>query len=438
MKPTQILRSALLSLSLLAALGTTTAYSQQAAQDILTLVQNEDYDGARAALAKTEHNDLDALFLEAQIFTRKGQVNEAIAIYRAILAAQPDQVRIRQVLAQTLFQIGEFESSRFHFRKLLEAEQNPQLRAQYANALSQIQKNIPSGVSASFSFVPSSNINRGTNNETIEGGGIFGAGTISDLGRKTSGIGFQLNVAGFHKIPYGDSGLFTFTAAATQVLYTAETFNIFQPSVSVRYDNSSPLGIWSLNGSVSHTLRRGDLEATFYDYTSYALSLSGRRKLSGPNILTYSLTGRYFDPDSDANDSQKGPSYELNLGGQRQLNAAHALIGGFKVGRGLPQSASYRYKSLAAYMGVSSSWPKGWSSYVGLEAGKRNYDENFGFFSFKRDDGYQTLTASVLNSNFSWRGISPRVTCSYTENRSNVAFFDYNSYECNILMTKDF
>ncbi len=438
-------KAAIAGLTLLLMVPFTPAVGQSTAVGILDLVRQGDFDGARAALAETPHSDIDELFLEAQIFTAQGSPGDAVTIYRAILAVQPDLIEIRQVLAQTLFQMGDFEAARFHFRTLLETDRRDGLRQQYANALRQIQQNIPSGFGASFAIVPSSNINRGTTNTVILAGDP-NSGTISQSGRETSGVGFQLGVNGFLRIPRAEGGLFTLTASATQVLYSESVFNVFQPSLSARFENASESGIWSWEAFARRTFRRDLVQPSNIvgvpdtvsnsSANTFGLVFSGRRALSGPNILTYSALVQ--QTTFDTLDTQSGPSATFKLGVQRNINPSTSINGGITVGRGLPKDDAFKFRSAAVNVGVSKNWTGGWATFAGAEVGLRWFDADFGFTQMERNDRYMTVTASVLNSTYSWQGFSPRVTCNWQTTSSNIGFYDFDAYECNILMTKDF
>lgn len=441
-------KTAIACLALSCAAWSGPAYAQSTATGILQLVQQGDFDGARAALAKTPHGDIDELFLEAQILTRQGQPAEAVKIYRAILAVQPGQIEIRQILAQTLFQMGDFEAARFHFRELLESDRREGFKQQYAAALRQIEQNTPSGVSASFAIVPSTNINRGTTNTYVQPGDPT-SGTISDSGKETSGVGLQIGVSGYYKIPRAQGGLYTLTASATQVLYDDAVYNVFQPTLAVRFENGNEAGIWSWEVFARRTYRRDTREPSSTTISnssanSYGVALSGRRALSGPNILSFSTVLQHTEYDSPKTPNhrslqvQSGPSATFKLGLQRNLNNTTAINGGIGLGRGLPKSDSFKYRSASIDAGVSKTWKGGWATYVGAETGLRWYDADFGFTGMKRNDRYLTLTASVLNSTLSWNGFSPRVTCSWQTNSSNIGFYDYDATECNVLMTRGF
>lgn len=429
-----VLKSAIAGLAVLGTMALSSANAQSTADGILELVQQGDFDGARAELAKTPHSDIDELFLEAQILTVAGQPQEAVKIYRAILAVQPGQIEIRQVLGRALLEMGDFEAARFHFRILLETDRRDGIKEQYAAILRQIQQNTPSGISASFAIVPSTNINRGTTNTYVSDG----LGLIGDSSKETSGVGLQFGVSGFYKIPSKRGGFYTLNASALQVLYSETAYNVFQPTVALRFENGNEAGIWSWEAFARRTFRRDPLEATSENGSSnsYGLSFSGRKALGGPNILTYSTLIQQTDYDNFP--TQTGPTATFKLGVQRNVSASTSIIGGIKLGRGLPKDPAFRYRSAGVDLGVSKSWKGGWATYLGGEYGLRWYDSNFGFTGKTRNDRYLTVTASVLNSTISWRGFSPRVTCNWQTNASNIGFYAYDATECNVLLTRGF
>ena len=421
------------------------APAQTAGADILSLVAQGKFDEARAALEGIPHNDLDALFLEAQILTRQGRPDEAVRIYRAILAAQPGQIPIRRVLAETLLAMGDLEGAKFHFRRLLETDRRDGVSEQYATILRRIEQNSPSGVSASFALVPSTNINRGTTNTYVQPGDPT-SGTINQSSKETSGIGAQISATGFLKFPRQKGGVFTLTASAVQVLYEDAVYNIFQPTLSARFENGSEAGIWSWEVFARRTFRRDVLQPSGIpgipgtvsnsSANSYGISFAGRRALGGPNILTYSTVIQQTDYDSLTN--QSGPSATFKLGLQRNVNTTTAVNGGIVLGRGRPTGDAFKYRTAGVEAGVSKTWTGGWATYTGAEYGLRWYDAPFGFTGTKRNDRYFTVTGSVLNSTISWNGFSPRVSCSWQTNASNIGFYDYDATECNVLLTRGF
>ena len=405
------------------------AAAQNNGAGLLSMVGQGQYDTARDALAQVEHSPVDEAFLEAQILAHQGRLVEAVEIYRAILAASPDLVPVRQVLAQTLLNMGDFDAARFQFRTLMEAEANADLRVQYANALRLIDQQTPSGINASLAIIPSTNVNRGTYNTSIQAGALNFS--IDPSSRQSSGVGLQFGLNGFWRKPVNSNSVLTFAAGASQTLYDDDQFNILQPYVSVAYSRTEPTSTWSLTGFANRALREsGD------DYTTYGMQYAARRQLTGPNTLSYSLQAQ--QTDFDVQTVQSGPTYSLDVGVQRQINPTTSITGGVKLSRGLPEGDHLKFLSTSLYGGVSKNWRGGWTAFTGLEVGTRNYDANFTALPFEREDEFLTLRGSVLNSTISYAGFAPRLNCTVQFNTSNVAFYDYNATECSFELTRGF
>ena len=101
-----MIRSGLLAAMTALVMQTTPAFAQVGGAGLLSMVGQGQYDKARTALGQVEHSQVDELFLEAQILAHQGRLEEAVAAYRTILAANPGLTPVRQILAQTLFNLG--------------------------------------------------------------------------------------------------------------------------------------------------------------------------------------------------------------------------------------------------------------------------------------------------------------------------------------------
>ena len=395
-------------------------------QGIIDLVRAGKYDAARAMHDKLPHAPIDEVFLEAQIFTAKGQIADAITAYRAILTARPDLIPARQLLARLLFSIGDWDAARFQYRTLFDATSNRAQRAQYAKILGEIQRRIPSGYTTTFTLTPSSNINRGTGNNEI----FLGAPLIDEQVEQ-SGVGAQLGLGAFYRIPQGETAVLVFNAQAFYTHYSQDVFNIMQPRLSVAYENTTPKQMTRFALTAERVLRKRESS-----YTILSFDHSGRRALEGPNTLTWSAGVRQFDFDHSP--AQDGPEFNMRLGLQRQMSPTLSLIGGIGLGRGVPESEVFRYYRLSANLGVSKNWQGGWATFAGLEIGSRQYDAKFPTLPDNRADTYWSLRGTVLNSTISYQGFAPRVNCLYLRNTSNVGFYDYTTLECGVQLTREY
>lgn len=75
---------------------------------------------------------------------------------------------------------------------------------------------------------------------------------------------------------------------------------------------------------------------------------------------------------------------------------------------------------------------------LGLRLGHRGYSGVFPLDAQPRADDYIALSFGVQNSQINLGGFTPNLNCSYTRNRSNIAFYDYEATECTARLTREF
>ncbi len=98
----------------------------------------------------------------------------------------------------------------------------------------------------------------------------------------------------------------------------------------------------------------------------------------------------------------------------------------------------FAYKGVKLTGAVTKSWENGLRTSFGLNVGKRDFEDNYILRSFPRADDFWGVSASLFSPKFEFKGIAPRLSCSYTRNRSNIEFFIYNVSECRIALTRNF
>jgi hypothetical protein len=410
------------------------AAAQTAPQEIIALVQQGKFDAARAALKAQPHSELDRLFVEAQIFAVQGRAGDAIAVYRAMLSIAPGLIPVRIALADAMFATGDYDGARFHYNRLIELDNRPEARAAYARRLQTIAANEPSGFSAILSFTPSSNINRGSLNDTFTtatSGVLGGVGTISPEGQETSGIGVRVGGTGFLRYPVGEGRNWTLTGSAQATLYDADVFNVYQVNVAAQHqvvDGDTRFEITPFAGRVIRELGS--------DYSRFGVTVAQRWVEDGPVVRSLSGTLEYTGFDEA--DLLSGVTLAGRTSWQKQISQRSAVNGRMTLLRGQTEGAQHRYWGLTFDGGVSQNWSGGWATYLGVRAGLRRYDDEFTFGAPERADDFVALQGSVLNSTIVIEGFSPRINCLVEGQRSNIAFYDYNVYECGVVLTRAF
>ena len=135
-------------------------------------------------------------FLWGTLALKKGDTDEAIKRFRAILARDPTLLRVRLDLALAFFRNEDDSSAEYHFRQVL-SDETKLTQATVNNIvilLDQIRRRKKWSVSVNGYLNLDDNVNSSTKAKTIP---LFGLpATLSEDARQKSGIGLTLNVSG--------------------------------------------------------------------------------------------------------------------------------------------------------------------------------------------------------------------------------------------------
>lgn len=136
------------------------------------MVLNRQFEAAKplvAALAATPEYTLERRFLTGYIAVETGHVDEAIAEFRAILASDPKQTRVRLELARALMMKGDRAAADHHYR-LASQDKNlpPEIAATIRSVRGVIRDRRNWHLNVDFGLAPDSNINNATAAETVD------------------------------------------------------------------------------------------------------------------------------------------------------------------------------------------------------------------------------------------------------------------------------
>lgn len=385
---------------------------------ILKLVEQGRFDEARAELAKEKHTDLDALLLEARIRMVAKKATEAVTILRAILAAQPQLIGVRQLLAEALMDAEDWDAASYHLKALQAADPRPGAQAAYANGLKTIAARKPFGVYGSIAITPSDNATDASNSEDYRSG-VKSKSNIGLFVRRHVGTHrFQLN------------------------LETDITLN----SVD-RFKRASP------RASLSWQNRRGrnyeQARLTFervFDHDSVNKSKTAQatvgfgRMLDTRHDIFGSASLRRTTYDNAPASNGHGLSGEIGL--SRQISPSFYIYGAVGYNRYSAEAVYSSYKMPSLRVGGGMSWKGGWNATLALSGSYKEYDGPMRFMglgtSTIRKDRTVAIQASIVNSNFSWAGFAPRLNCSWQKVESTIDRNDSLSRECGLLLTREF
>ena len=389
-------------------------------------------EAARAALAKDAVDDAEFLlegvrpgegdvdeldFLRGSIALKRGDWQAAIGRFRAMLARDPNLLRVRLDLALAYFNAGEDSSAAYHFRQALGAEDLPAAaRAKALTFLELIRRRKTWSVSGSLALAPDSNINNATSARLIE---LFGLpAQLSEDARESSGVGVIANISGGYEARLAPDLRFRTAGSLQTRTYGQSEFNDrtvsfragprffferfdLRPELTVQgrhlggetYSRSAGVKLssdwlvapaWRLNGSVG--MERVAYETFLGDGTIVAATLGLAHAYGQATVLRANAAFRRESLDRDAYSWRE---YIVDLSASRELPAGFVVSGG----------PSYRWR---AYDGPLLSLSR-----------------------VPREDETWAARITVSNRHIAWYGFMPEITVRFEERDSNVALYDY-------------
>lgn len=393
-----------------------------------------DYDAARAALTTGrfdgEENAFRAAFLLAIVQARTGELADAERRLREILAQRPAFDRVRLELASVLAAQGRREAASFQLRKLADAANDGATRDQLETLIDRINPRGGWSATAFMTLAPSTNINNGTQNTTIDINGLPFA--ITPGGLAESGIGLTTGVAASYTHPLSESlsafaaGSFAFTD------YGRSAYD--KPAIETRA-GLSWRGISYLMSAelIADRVWIGGLP------NSHGLGgrLSARWNFAPHWLISGETTWitRFADLPGGANARTWRTSATLRF----SPDATQAWWVGGEVETETVEGRRFAsYVETSGRVGHSRDLAYGITVSAEAEFGVRQYRDIFPLMREARADGFGELRLTALKRDFQLFGLTPRVGVSYFVQKSNVALHDYDRWSGDVTFTKEF
>lgn len=160
------------------------------------------------------------------------------------------------------------------------------------------------------------------------------------------------------------------------------------------------------------------------------------KTLSKFDSLAISLTDEYrIHPTRDY---QNGTFTSVIISGIHQINSKFSISAGFQAEVSNPEASHLQYVGSKIFGGLSNAWKNGVHSTIGVQIGSRQFVGLYPLTLTPRSDVYTGVSVSAYSDKISYMGFAPKVSCSFTFNGSNIAFFDYQATDCQIGFTQRF
>lgn len=371
------------------------------------------------------------LFIEGLIERQRGHLREAVRKFRAALAADPSLTLVRAELAKTLEMMGEDDSAKHHLELLEQAAPDAESAAGIKAFIDRIDAKRPYSFSGYISIAPSTNINNGTSNDKIY---LYGLPfDIDPHSRKTSGVGLAGGLSAAYSKHLSEDLLAVVAGGANAKVYKDSDFNQYIASESADLRYLFDWGYVGLGPVASQTFGNDSIEPGYWSVgpriaLSYAIDPQNRVNASSTVEFR-----NYRD-----NDVSNGYAVLNNVALTHAFNSGFVGFVGGGVDRVTTGANHLDYWSYSATLGAYREWPMGLTTNCALELRRSNYDGDFPLMTEPREDRRLTASVSLTKRDFDIMGYAPVVEYSYTLNKSNVGFYDYDSHTVDFRLTKDF
>lgn len=398
---------------------------------VKVLVAEGDYPAARQqARATTAGAPTQALWIqlaEGLILADQKRYDEAARAFRAILTEAPDFEPARLELTSVLARSGQREAALYHAELLASTTDNEQFR-RVLEPLLEAARGRPWGVSLRFAIEPSTNINRGSSQETI----AVGDSDLVIENQAEEGVAVRLGATAFRRWTLNENWGLTLSGGVShrQVLSGGSA------------DETTISGRLPL----SRRLERGRLsfgpfyERTFSDGKRYRdrTGLEAGLLLSLQPDRTWFARGRWANQDYATLDYLDGHRSNLRIGYARQASAALSwgIDSSFLRETSGREHLNHSDFGLGAF--VARDWSSGITTTFRADVVREEYDGDFPSKSFARTDTETRLRITVRNRNWQIGRVTPELSYTFTNSSSNVEFYDYDSHDLGFAFTSRF
>ncbi len=388
------------------------------------LVAAKRYDEAKpmlAALAQVPELRMETRFLNGMAAAGRGDHKTATDFYKAILADDPGQTRVRLELGREMLAMGKFQSADRQFRL---AQQDGELPDDVAKTIRAVRDVIRARrawrLDVDFGLAPDSNINNATSAETVmvSWGGWQLPLTLDDKARAKTGVGQTASVSAGLRLPVSENVSALVDLDSSGANYAGTDFDDVQAQAGagaeLRLTRDTSVSLEAVGAQRWYggrlVSRQTGIKAGF------------QARLSGADQIGLQLdtrkTDALFDGNYDGWQSGLYATYEHAV--SRTLVAS---TGAFARRDSLVAPA-YSNTELGVIAGFGGELSHGITFGVSGSASRAVYDAPILLFSpDPRTDWRWTARATLGNREIALWGFSPQISASWSRIDSSVAYY---------------
>ena len=363
--------------------------------------------------------ELERWYLLAKIERLKGNIDEAIRIYRKLLDEKPDLVKIRYELALCYMKKEQWHRADYHLRLAMAGENLPDdVKKMMAYYRYVIRQNKRWNIWFNLGAAPDNNINNGNGGEecVVNGWGRF----CRDLKEPETAVGVNLTLGGNYEFVLSDHWRWKSDANVYSNMYDKHEYDdlYLTASTGPRYIWNrgdvwlAAIGVRRRYGGKGYNRSYGGKAETNYDFT---------RSLSG-GLTLRTLSNKYDEYGPFLN----GRTYSGNLRISYAFDAHLYTVLRTGLTREKTVNPIYSYWQPSVGIGFGAELSHGFHIYAEPFFYWTTYDDkqwvvkNNRFTQITERDFAQRYAVSLSNNKFDIWGFVPTVTLSFTKRDSNI------------------
>ena len=406
------------------------------------MVYDGDYDRAQDILVKMPQTnslpvEIERWYLLAQIEQKKGNIDEAIRIYRKILDDQPDLAKIRYELAICYMLKHQWYRADYHLRLAMAGKDIPDEVKQRMMYLRYVaRQNKRWNLWFNFGAAPDNNVNQASGGEEYiqnEWGEFYRV-----LPKPEKAIGYNFLLGGNYEFKLSVNWRWKNEGNIYTNIYNKHKFDDLYLSGA-----TGPRYIWE-KGDV---WLAGIIGRRWYGWDRYNWSYGGKidthydwsRKISSG--LSLRFMNNIYD---EYGEYMNGQTYSVMPHVSYSFDASKYIILFGGVDRDTAKSDMYANWRYNIGSGFGAEIPWGFGVYFEPSFSWTNYDgprwavKDYHFAQIKEHDFMQRYAVSLSNNKIDIWGFVPTVTVSYTRRDSNIHEREYEKWTTEFTMRQRF
>lgn len=379
-----------------------------------------------AGLESTRPDDPEVQFLRAQLEFALGNHMEAVAIYRRLLSANPDGLRLRLALAHALFAAQDFEAARYHFELALGQTLDEQVRESVYRYLRAIRARSP-WLRFSAMFGVDSNPGYATDARSIN---LYGLPFIlAPDARARESFGAVIQAQGRHV--FGEDNRLFVHGNAELREYEGRYADLSALELSLGRNMIAGRDVWTVEAGPAGASYQ---DRALYDGAHARLSNArpiGERWLSSSYLSVRRL--RYQDASPFTGNQYWGATtLRYALGSTTGIWASVGL------GRNVAQEPAYSYRGVEGALGVIRELPARLNLQASVSGSRLDYDAALPLFGEVRQDRPWRVDLELTARDWRLGGFAPRLSIGLAHYDSNLALYDFRRRFAGIGFTREY